>query len=126
MSEAELYELNALYISNCILAFTVYVTLTFGYLSVAYLVAAKLTVFQSTAATCIYLFAAASCILTLMANLAFVGALGSKLAAVSEIHGDIFFSNTADSWFYAMATIMTLGVFASVYFFYNIRRRGRD
>jgi len=123
MSEADLYELVALYISNCILAFTVYVTLTFGYLSVAYLVAAKLTVFQSTVATCIYVFSATSCILTLLTSLSFVGALGADLAKTSDSYSTVLFSNT-DAWLYFMAVITVLGVFASVYFFYNVRKDG--
>lgn len=122
MSEAELYELVALYLSNCILAFTVYVTLTFGYLSVAYLVAAKLTRFQATVATCVYVFAATSCILTLLNSLSFVGALVGKLSEVSNIYDRVVLDDTA-AWFYYMAVTTGSGLAASVYFFYNVRRR---
>lgn len=121
MTEAELYEQIAMYMGNCIAAFTMYVSLTFAYLTVAYLVAARLTTFQAIASTVMYACAALSCVATLLTSLSFIGVFGDKLAVITEYRSVVLFSDS-DVWVIAMGAMMTAGIFASAYFFYTVRK----
>jgi hypothetical protein len=121
MSEAELLEQIAAYMGNCISAFTMYVSLTFGYLTVAYLVARRLTSFQAIASTSMYVGASLSCVFTLIAALSVMDGISKELAETSTIWPNTVFTNVA-IWIPAMAVIMTAGVVTSVYFFHTVRK----
>lgn len=121
MTEAELYEQIGIYMGNCISAFTIYVSLTFGYLTVAFLVARRLTAFQAITATSIYVVAAFSCVFTLLAGLSFMGAFAAELADKSGTWSKVLLSDLS-IWLPAMAVITTGGIIASVYFFHTVRR----
>ena len=120
MSEAELFELVAIYVSNCISAFTVYLSLVFGYLTVAYLIAPRLTRYQAIVATTIYLMGAISCVLTLLHSLSVLIGIENQLQLASEIYNDVIFGNSG-IWLISMALITSSGLIGSVMFFYNVR-----
>ena len=58
MSDAEVMELLALYGDTSINAFAIYITFTFGYLTVAYFVGARMSKFQAGMTTLLYVVAA--------------------------------------------------------------------
>lgn len=120
MSDAEMFELVAVYVSNCISSFTVYLSLVFSYLTVAYLIAPKLTRVQCVLATSIYLLGAASCIATLLYSLSVLAPIVDNLTETSQLYRQVVFGDP-HLWFLSMAAITVAGLIGSVVFFFNIR-----
>ena len=125
MTEAELFELVAAYIGNCISAFTVYLTLVLGYLTIAYLIAKNLSSTQATIATAIYVLGALSCVLTLLHSLSVLSGLVDQLYRVSDTYREVMFGDPK-LWLVSMAVITFVGLAGSVFFFYSVRFRAED
>ncbi|MEM0955845.1 MAG: hypothetical protein AAGI24_17020 [Pseudomonadota bacterium] len=122
MTEAEVFELVALNLANCMQAFTVYLTLVFGYLSVSYLAASKLTLFQATTISIIFVLASLSCAFTLLNGLTTVAVITASAPRGSSPIQATFMSNI-DVWFYGMGVVTIAGIIASLLFFYASRKQ---
>ena len=111
-------ELIALYIGNLMTAFSVYLTVTFAYLTASYFTGIHLTLFQTTALTGLYLFSAVSCIGTMVVNFLVLADL--EPAFPETLQASVI--GNADAWNVYMATVMSIGIIVSVYFMYNVRQ----
>lgn len=56
MTESEVLEIINLHAGNAIYSFSIYITLTFAYLTVAYFVGAKMSAFQVAVVSILYFF----------------------------------------------------------------------
>ena len=54
MTEAEALELIPLYVDIAVTSFSVYITITFAYFTLSYLIGAKLSIFQAIAVSSLY------------------------------------------------------------------------
>ena len=122
MSEAETIELVAVYGSNAMPAFTIYISFTFGYLVTAYMVVANLTPFQSIVASGLYVLAAGAAatahILWLDILFAVVQTAPTVLDARPLLQGS--------AWLWGMSIIQIAGILLSLNFLLQIRRRTTD
>jgi hypothetical protein len=121
MTEAELWELNAIYISSSIDAAGMYLTVTFAYIAAAYFVGAKLTRLQVSLISGLYVFAASSatagCVLFLRRSVTFQ----EMLAPRAEAYGRELIASLG-FWSGYMGAILSVGVFVSLYFMYDVRK----
>jgi hypothetical protein len=117
MSEAEALELVLMAIGNCVAAFTVYVSVIFGYLVAAFLVGDRLSTLQVIISGGLFTFAAMSCTFTISANLSVVSSAADSAPTL--------FPRTLLTapglWQIYMTPLMTLGVAASLWFMRTIR-----
>ena len=120
MTEAEAYELALMASANGVTSFTVYITFTFGYLAAAYFAGDKLTTSQVVTVSALYLFSALSAMLNLISDLDYMGTALShapNLAPEGALNG-------AEFWTAYMSILMGVGILASLYFMWSIRRGG--
>ena len=119
MTEAEAIEALADVAANCATYFSVFMSLTFAYLTVAYLVGASLNRFQLILTTAIYVLSAA-----MMAG-TIVTWTGAWLELYHREQTVFSGSRIADLpyWVETLAILLAAVVIASVYFMYDIRRR---
>lgn len=119
MTEAETLELVSLYYGNAIDAFTIYISFTFAYLTVAYFVGAKLSGFQVIVVSGLYLIAALSTTLgSVMPMLAWGELLSSR-----ETLLDKFQLWNGITWVFNMCVIFAGGMVVSFYFMFDIRSK---
>jgi len=119
MSESDAIEALADVAANIATYFSVFMSLTFAYLTVAYLVGASLNRFQLILATSIYVVSAA-----MMAGTTITW-LGAWLKLYHQERTVFSGSWMADLpyWQETLTILVTAVVIASVYFMYDIRRR---
>lgn len=120
MSEAETLDLIAEYASNAVAGIALYATITFAYLTVAYFVGAALSMFQTAAVSTLYvgfaIAAAASCVVSTQAWSALIASRPTILDSLPMYAGwywDIF-----------IALFFTAGIAVSIYFMYDVRKKG--
>ena len=120
MTRAEVLELQGYFIELTMVDFSIYLTVTFAYLIVAYLAGARLTRFQAIAATGMYLVAAVSTIggMIVVQDLYIESLTAEPLITQSMETADPIF------WKVYMNGMMLVGIFVSVYFLYDVRKRG--
>jgi len=119
MSEAETLELISLYYGNAVDAFTIYISFTFAYLTVAYFVGPALTRFQVFAASGLYLVAALSAAVgSILPMLAWGELLTSRETTLGKF--EIW---NGDFWVIYMGTLYAAGILVSLYFMFDIRKR---
>lgn len=119
MTEFEALEIAALMTSNAISSYTIYISFTFAYLTVAYLVGAKLSKIQALVASSLYLFAALSAILAFFANLEVYGMAISQAPLVRSLAP--YLSPTF--WKVYMLGLMSTGLLVSLFFMWDVRRQ---
>ncbi len=124
MAEAEILELIAIYTTNALTSLTVYVSFTFGYLTVAYFVGSKLSRFQVLAASGIYTVSAFGMMFSTVGNVEAWSALKSKLPQDSEILTSLVWSGSL--WVVCIPIGLTLGIIISLYFMYDCRKSVSD
>ena len=120
MTEAEAIENALLAAANGITSFTVYISVTFGYLAAAYFVGRNLTRAQVAIFNSLFVFASFSCLLSLDANLV------TQAVAISqapELYPDRI-TNQAGFWRIYMDALLAAGILASLYFMFAARRSG--
>ena len=122
MTEAEALELYAMYISNAMTAFTIYISFTFAYLVTAFYVGFKLTRFQVIVAGGIYVISAGSITLSLIGNLQ---ASESILNATTTVIDELALHRNG-LWVSTMSLILTLGIIVSLYFMWSVRNPKPD
>ena len=118
VAEAEVLELYAMYISNGMTAFTIYISFTFAYLVTAFYVGTKLTKFQAIVAGAIYVISAGSMTLSLIGNLQASDSILNATTTVIDGHA----LHQTGLWISTMSLILTLGIIVSLYFMWSVRR----
>ncbi len=121
MTEAELLELMAIYSSNGITAFTVYISFTFAYLTTAYFAGRQLSTAQSIVVSVLYVFSALS---ALMSNIAQISGMQSIRVELehSEVYQRMFLFD-GKLWLLYMPFLLVGGILGALYFMYDIRKR---
>ncbi len=117
MTEAEALELIGIYTANSHTAFTLYLSFTFAYLATAHFVGRELSRYQVFAASGLYVTAAISGYMGVLANVQVWG----KVADATRTVMDDLPMFDAGLWMIFLATIMILGVFISLYYIWDVR-----
>jgi hypothetical protein len=120
MNDAELLEALAAWSANGINSFTVYISITFAYLTASYFVGKALSRSQTIILSGLYIVSALSAALS---NLAAMDAL----RILMETYPNLLDSSPyfkLDLWIVFMNTICTLGIILSLYFMYQVRNDG--
>ena len=117
MTEAEVLELAAIYSSNTMSAFTLYISFTFAFLITAFYAGKKLTAFQVVTASGLYVVSVGSTVL------AMIGSLQAQYAiqGTNDTLLDDFPIWTGGLWIPYMGTILIIGILISLYFMWNVR-----
>ena len=123
MTDADTLELISDYAGNCMTAFSVYLTVTFAFLTVSFLTGAKLTKFQARAVSGLYLISAFS---SMMANLLYYQLIDESILLFSTEANTIASLTllNMDLWKSYMLSLQAIGIAVSMYFLYDIRKRG--
>ena len=118
MTEAEVFEVAAAWVGNAITAFTIYISFTFAYLTVAYMAGSRLSRFQVFVVSVLYSLSAASAIFSMMNSLM----MWEKALLQGEANMSYqFFFNNPSFWYTYMSSILGLGILVSLYFMWNVR-----
>jgi len=117
MTEAEVIESMAVLGQGAVSVFTVFVSVTFGYLTVAYFLGRELTKFQLYAITGVYLVTSATMACT---GVACVLAWEKLVQEYPSVLDTIPFF-TIGVWHSITAVIFAAGMLVSIYFMRNIR-----
>jgi hypothetical protein len=119
MSEAELTEIVADLTANSITVFTLFYSLTFAYVTAAFLAGARLSRFQAVAVSLLYLMPASSTTLTLIGS-------QQTIEALLTAHPDLTIGGLAfyDAAKWQIFTLVLFGatIALSIYFMYDCRR----
>ena len=124
MTEAEMFEMAAMYISNSITAFSAYLTIVFAYLAATYFVGANLSRIQTTILTVLFVVASTVTLMTFRTQSIVVIHFQSQLSSIN----DVFTLGNAPVAHYLSRVIIPLfgaGIFASLFFMFDIRRRAK-
>ena len=120
MTEAEVLELIAIYIGNAMTAFSIFVSVTFAYMTVAYIAGSKMSIFQVWAASGLYLFAAASAMLCAYLQIHTWSTLRSEFpGGISAMDSSALYNGSF--WEIFLTTTQLLGIAVSLCFMYNVR-----
>jgi hypothetical protein len=116
MTEFEAIEALSGIAATAVTFLTVFISLTFGYLMVAYFVGAELTRFQSLVISGLYILAA-----SMFGGAAFLWTLAWDLlnAQESSVIDGIWFADL--SWSTGVGIVVVLAALVSLYFMYDVR-----
>ena len=117
MTEAEAFELALMASANGVTSFSVYITVTFGYLAAAYVAGTKLTTYQMIMVSCIYVISAMSAMLNLLSDIEFYEAALRAAPTFAPQYG----INAPELWRTYMSILLTIGIFGSLYFMHTMR-----
>ena len=118
MSEAELLESSASYMGLSLDVLSFYMTVTSGYLIVAFLAGSKLSGLQTNIVSTLYVFMAAVCTYGLFGLLSRATQLSAQHAALS----DNLTSYASTLIPLVLSATMAGGILASLIFMWNIRK----
>jgi len=125
MTEAEVLELIAIYIENAMTGFSIFITVTFAYMTVAYIVGSKMSPFQVWAASGLYLFAALCALLCVYLQVHTWSALRSGFpGGILALDSAALYNGSF--WKIFLTTTQLLGIAISFYFMYNVRNSGES
>ena len=116
MRESEAMELVNMYSDSAITCFTVYITLTFAYLTAGYLAGQKLTVFQISALSALYVVGTGSCVLCMYINIA---GWASVFEYAKPLHAIALWN--PDFWIFYMISLEIAGIAMGLLFVMKIR-----
>lgn len=116
MTESEAMEVVAIYTDVAITCFSIYLTLTFAYLTVAYIAGIKLTAFQSRAISGLYVFGSGS---ALLCQYILIRGWGTVIEYAVPLHSVPLWDD--DFWITTMWSIELSGVFLGLYFMWSVR-----
>ena len=119
MTEAEALEVIGIYTANAHTSFTLYISITFAYFAAAHLVGRHLSRYQAFAATGLYILGAGAATLALVANIQVWGEVAATTTSVMD-NLPLF---RAELWIFSLSTIMTIGVFISLYYMWEVRHQ---
>lgn len=118
MTEVEAFELMLMSSSNATNAFSQYITFTFAYITAAYFVGSQLSRFQVLAASGLYLFAAIFAMGNALTDLQWADEAVERTGGLAP-EG---IASNMDFWFMSAGILMTIGIFVSLYFMWNVRQ----
>jgi len=121
MQEAELFELVFTAGATAMTAFTFVVTFTFGYLTVAYFLGARLSRLELGVVTGVYLIASFMTFAVVMANVSAMRAFQEELAD-SQVYRKVSLFMDARIYEAGMPAVYLLSVVTCLLFMRNIRR----
>ena len=119
MTEAEALELIGIYTGNAHSLFTIYISVTFAYFATAFFVGSRLTSYQALAASGLYFISAISVAVALIANIQ-VWVLVAENTTTLMDGVQLFNGNI---WIPSLSLVMSVGIIASLYFMWDVRRR---
>ncbi|MFT4562629.1 MAG: hypothetical protein ACI9BW_002375 [Gammaproteobacteria bacterium] len=117
MTEAEALELIPIYVDVAVTSFSMYLTMTFGYFTVAYLVGAKLSRFQMLAISSLYLYGAGGSAVTAFIQIQAWAKIKEEYTTILD---EFAFWN-AEFWLISIPGLTVAGIFLGLYFMWNIR-----
>ncbi|MFT4561069.1 MAG: hypothetical protein ACI9BW_000809 [Gammaproteobacteria bacterium] len=118
MTELEALEAIAAFTSNGISAFTIYYSFTFAYLTACYLVASKLSKFQATAVSLLYVASAAIAAFTVFGSQQTIWEIMNTYPTVMDRNKLWDFQ----VWSGVTGFVFAAGIVLSLYFMYDCRR----
>ena len=120
MNEAEAIELIANHLSNAIGGFTVYLSVTFAYLYVAYVAGADLSRLQFVIGSFLYVFAAFTTVMVVSINVQVMYSLVEHVASYSK-----HFENVplwgGGFWELYMTGLQVGGILVGLFFMWDVR-----
>jgi hypothetical protein len=119
MTEAELVEAWGIFLGNSQTAMALYMSILSGYLIIAYLVGSKLSRLQAGIVSTLFLVASSFC--TLVLTIWWQRALEFALEA-KALNPDRMVNNSQFG-VYVTGSIFCLGIFAALYFMWDMRRQ---
>jgi hypothetical protein len=120
MTEAEILELVAMYAEGAMTAYSIYLTITFAYMTVAYFVGDKLSHFQVAAASGLYLVGSLTGLLSAYVHVHAWSTLKSEFpGGLSALDSSIWWNG--EFWKVLIAASLFFGILVSLYFMYNVR-----
>ena len=119
MSEAELAETLSGYATVCMNFISLWVTLTFAYLSAAYFVGSNLSRFQATVVSGLYVISA---LWFGLGAVAYNMAWQKTRALGGTVFDEIALTGGQSLWIGGVALFVSLGTSISLYFMYDVRK----
>jgi len=117
MSEAEAFEIAAAWSTSTLASFTLYISITFAYLTVAFLVGSKLSRFQTMTISVLYFFGA---MVGLLSTVEDVGHYGIAMAAAPQEASGVA-KLTPETWQFYVIGLMSVGILVGLYFMWDVR-----
>ncbi|MEP6390886.1 MAG: hypothetical protein ABJ056_13275 [Halioglobus sp.] len=121
MTEAEALEIAGIFAGNALTSFSIYITFTIAYLVAAYYVGNRLTAFQSSAVSGLYLVSSAAPMLALITNITVYG----DAMTVSTI-GSAAPLASGTVWAVGMTLLMVTGILVSLIFMWQVRHPDKE
>ena len=118
MTEVEAFELAAIWSANVLTCLSLYITFTFAYLATAFFVGRQLSTFQAVAASVLYLFAAGSMTIGLLADLQW---LDAAIIHAGSLAPDGI-STRSEFWVLYLGVLAISGILLSLYFMWDVRK----
>ena len=121
MSEAELWEVNAIYQANMLLAFSIYLTVVFAYLATAYVAGKNFSKWEAGVVTGLFIFASTISIAAVGAYLNRSIDFLNRLGAISS---DLIDRPITDPsiWIVYVPILMIVGSLVSIVYMFRHRR----
>jgi len=120
MTEAEALELAVMCVDVAISAFSLYVTVTFAYMTVSYLVGSRLSTFQALALSGLYVFTSGVLILTMYLVIVTYFELRAGVSGGIAAMDNIPLWNEA-LWATYPTAASLVGILVGLYFMWNVR-----
>ena len=124
MSEAEAVELIAMYLDNLVVSISVYLSITFAFLVVSHTVGSRLSQFQATVVSVLYIVAALTMYGAMLINQLWIESLLSSNPIVLRTESLKFVMNMK-FWKTALAVLIFSGILVSLYYSHDARRNTR-
>ena len=124
MTEAEMFEMTAMYISNAMTAFNTYLTVVFAYLAVSYFAGKRLSPLQTSILTVLFVVAAIVALLTFRTQTLAVIHFQNDLNSLNDVFA-VGNAPVAQHLSKAIFFLFAGGIFASMYFMFDIRRKNK-
>ncbi len=120
MTEVEMFEMAAAYISNAMTAFGIYLTIVFAYLATTYFVGKDLSRIQTLIISVLFVVAATVALLTFRTQSLAVIHFQGQLNAVNNVFS---FANApiAHNMTKVILPLFAGGILASLYFMWDVR-----
>jgi hypothetical protein len=116
MNIAEANEVAAMWIANGMTTFSIYLTITFAYLTIAYIAGKDLPRFQAFSLSTLYIAGALISLLSCINQLNFFNAVLRQSQALQSAT-----PLTTEFWIYSIAPLLIVGFFVSLYFMWDVR-----
>jgi len=116
MNIAEANEVGAMWIANAFSAFSIYLTITFAYLTIAYLAGKGLSRFQVLSVSTLYVAGAFISLLSCVNQLKYFNAVLQQSEALQSAT-----PITGDFWIYYAVPLFSFGILVCLYLMWDVR-----